>query len=78
MNHAEYIFSKEHRSNKEELRTKCGGLVSHAEYLKQYADITDLDSLLHFLPQLIAAAEDTLALTQKMKQSLREAWEASK
>ena len=77
MNHAEYVFSDEHQNNKEELRTMCSGLVSLAEFLKRYADITDLDSLRHFLPQLIGAAADTLALTQKMRQNLREALEAS-
>jgi len=77
MNHAEYVFSDEHQSNIQELRTKCDGLSSLAEFLKQYADITDLDSLRHFLPQLILEAAGTLALTQKMRESLREAQEAS-
>lgn len=77
MNHAEYILSDEHQSNIQELRTKCGGLVTLAEFLKRYADITDLDSLRHFLPQFILEAAGTLNLTQKMRESLREAQEAS-
>lgn len=77
MNPMKYYLSEEHQRNKEELRTRCEGLVKHAEFIKRYAEITDLSSILHFLPQLIAAAEDTLALTQKMIQSLREAQEAS-
>lgn len=77
MNHAEYILSDEHQSNVKELRTRCGGLVTLAEVLKRYADITDLDSLRHFLLQFILEAADTLALTQKVSESLREALEAS-
>ena len=78
MNHAEYIFSDEHQSNEEELRKRCGGLEGVTWYLKRHANVTDLDRLLHDLPRLIAMAEEALALTQKMKQKLKDAREASK
>jgi hypothetical protein len=77
MNPMKYYLSEEHQRNKEELRTRCEGLVKHAEFIKRYAEITDLSSILHFLPQLIAAAEVALAHTQQMKQRLREGQEAN-
>jgi|DEB0MinimDraft_10_1074344.scaffolds.fasta_scaffold03864_14 hypothetical protein len=77
MNHAEYVFSDEHQNNLKELRTKCGGLVNLADYIRGWATDADLDSLLVFLPYFIGVGEDALALTQKMKQNLREAQEAS-
>ena len=77
MNHAEYVFSEAHQVNKKVLRAKCDGLGRLAEFIKRYAEITDLDSLEHFLPQLIEASEDTLSHTQHIKQKLKDAREAS-
>ena len=77
MNHAEYVFSDAHQVNKNVLRAKCEGLERHVEFIKQYGNITDLDSLEHFLPRLIAASEDALAHVQHIKQKLKEAREAN-
>ena len=78
MNHAEYVFSEAHQVNKKVLQAKCAGLERLAGLIKRYAEITDLDSLEHFLPQLIEASEDTLSHTQHIKQKLKDAREASK
>ena len=77
MNHAEYVFSEEHQVSREVLRVKCEGLERMAEFIKRYAEITDLDSLEHFLPRLIAASENTLVHVQHIKQKLKETREAN-
>lgn len=77
MNHAEYIFSEAHQVNKRVLRAKCDGLERMAEVINRYAEITDLDSLEHFLPQFIGMIEDTLSHTQHIKKKLKDAREAN-
>ena len=77
MNHAEYVFSEAHQVNKRVLQAKCDGLERMAGLTKRYAEITDLDSLEHFLPQFIEMIEHTLSHTRHIKQKLKDAREAS-